>query len=149
MDLEDAFNLINRIENLPQIYDEIEKAICSVVHSYFQELLEVEEQEAVIMGKENYERSELTPYLNKKSEIHNKYWSNSAKFYQPCSSSSSPEHIWECLSDIEVLQNGDDENNLYIFKAKSKNPDNGLLTNKAFLLKLEDDKLLIEHEFFG
>ncbi|WP_325892440.1 hypothetical protein [Grimontia sp. NTOU-MAR1] len=149
MDINDALNMIRRLENLPEIYDQIERAVCGVVHSYFQDMLEVERLEAEIMSSSDYNRDELEPHLEKKAEIHKKYWSNSSPFYQPCSSSSSPEHIWECLSDIEILQNGDDDCSLYIFKANLKDPDHGLVSKKAFILKLKEGHLYIGHELFG
>jgi len=149
MDINDALNMIRRIENLPEFYDQTEQAVCAVVHSYFQEILAVEKLEAEIMSSPDYNRDDLDPHLEKKAEIRKKYWSNPPQFYHPCSSSSSPEHLWECISDIEVLQNGDDENSLYIFRANSKDPDHGLVTKKAFILKLKEDHLYTEHELFG
>lgn len=149
MDIDDALGMIRRIENLPEIYNRIERAVCAVVHSYYQEMLELEKLDAEIMSSPGYDRSKLDLNLQQKSEIYNKYWCNSSSYYQPCSSSSSPEHLWDCLSEIEILQNGDDENSLYIFKAKSTDPDHGSVTQKAFVLKLVKGDIYIEHEFFG
>ena len=149
MNIHDALNMVRRIENLPKIYDQIEKAVCGVVHTYFQEIFEVEKLEAEIMSSPDYSDDDLDSHLKKKAEIHKRYWSNSSRFYQPCSSSIHPEHIWESLCDIEILQNGDDDCPLYIFKANSKDPDNGLITKIGFILKLKEGNLYIEHKFFG
>ncbi|MDH0097251.1 hypothetical protein L1F06_016085 [Ectopseudomonas hydrolytica] len=149
MEIRDALNLIHRIENLPEIYNKIEMAVCSVIHSYFDEMLEVEKKESAVMGRENYSSDELNSFLDQKRSIYDKYWSNHSAYYQPCSSSSEPRHVWAHLCDIEVLQNGDDENPLFIFKANYKKPDSSTKIAKAFILKESGSSLKIEHEFFG
>lgn len=149
MEIRDALNLIHRIENLPEIYNKIEMAVCSVIHSYFDEMLEVEKKESAVMGREDYSSDEMNSFLDQKRSIHDKYWSNHSAYYQPCSSSSEPRHVWAYLCDIEVLQNGDDENSLFIFKANYKKPDSSTKIAKAFILKESGSSLKIEHEFFG
>lgn len=49
MEIRDALNLIRRIENIPKIYNKIEMAVCSVIHSYFDEMLKVEKKESAVM----------------------------------------------------------------------------------------------------
>ncbi|GIZ13064.1 hypothetical protein [Pseudomonas sp. NCCP-436] len=110
MEINDALKLIQRLENLPEIYDQMERAVCAVMKNYYSEILEVELSEATIMASGNYKDDELTPFIERKKAIHAKYWSNNSAFYQPCSSSSKPERVWNNLTDIEVLQNGDDSN---------------------------------------
>ncbi|WP_394233361.1 hypothetical protein [Pseudomonas anguilliseptica] len=149
MEIRDALNLIHRIENLPEIYNKIEMAVCSVIHSYFDEMLNIEKKESAIMEREDYRSDELSPFLDQKRSIHDKYWSNPSAYYRPCSSSSEPRHVWAYLCDIEVLQNGDDENSLFIFKANYKKPDSSTKIVKAFILKISGSSLKIEHEFFG
>lgn len=149
MDLKDALRLVERLENLPELHERIERAVCAVVHSYFQEMLEVEKLEAKIMEATDRDYDALDPLLEQKEEIHKKYWSNPSEFYLPCSASSHPEHLWDGLSNIEVLQNGDDDYPLFVFKADSKDPTHGLITKKAFILRLDDGHLRIEHELFG
>jgi hypothetical protein len=149
MEINDALKLIQRLENLPEIYDQIERAVCGVMQSYYTEMLEVEIAEAAVMANESYEHDELTPFLESKRLIHEKYWSNLSGFYRPCSSSSEPEHVWNNLLDIEVIQNGDENNSLFIFKANYRDPDINVTTVRAYLLKLKDESLKIEHLFFG
>lgn len=149
MEIRDALNLINRIENLPEIYNKIEMAVCAVIHSYFDEMLEVEKKESVVMERGDYDSDELNLFLDQKKSIHDKYWSNQSIYYRPCSSSSEPRHVWAYLCDIEVLQNGDDENSLFIFKANYKKSESSTKIIKAFILKASGSSLKIEHEFFG
>jgi hypothetical protein len=149
MEINEALKLVQRLENLPEIYDQIERAVCAVMQSYYSEVLEVELTEAAIMTKENYSYDELRPLLERKKLIHEKYWSNSSAFYRPCSSSSEPDHVWNNLASIEVLQNGDENDSLFIFKASYIDPTISLTTERAYLLKLKDSSLKIEHLFFG
>ena len=149
MEINDALKLIQRLENLPEIYDQMERAVCAVMKNYYSEILEVELSEATIMANENHRHDELTPFIERKKAIHAKYWSNNSAFYQPCSSSSEPEHIWNNLIDIEVLQNVDDNNLLFMFKANYKDPAINLTTARAYLLKVNKSSLKIEHLFFG
>ncbi|MFC3153478.1 hypothetical protein ACFOEK_20730 [Litoribrevibacter euphylliae] len=149
MEISDALKLIDRINNLPEIYDQIERAVIATMHSYYSEILNIEMEEAKIMEGEDYNHDELAPLIENKKSIHEKYWSNPAGFYQPCSSSSSPDHIWNNLSSIEILQNGDDELPLFLFKANYTDQDINLTTNRAYLLKLRGTQLKIEHTFFG
>ncbi len=149
MEISEAFKLIQRLENLPEIYDQIETAVCAVVQSYYSEMLVVEQAEAAIMTKEKYSYDELAPLLRRKTLIHEKYWSNPSDFYRPCSSSSEPDHVWKNLVGIEVLQNGDEDNSIFIFKASYVDPTINLTTARAYLLKLKDSSLKIEHLFFG
>ncbi len=149
MEIRDALNLIHRIENLPEIYNKIELAVCAVIHSYFDEMLEVEEKESAVMEREDYNSDELNLFIDQKRSVHDKYWSSQSIYYRPCSSSSEPKHVWAYLCDIEVLQNGDDENSLFIFKANYKKSETSTKIIKAFILKISGSSLKIEHEFFG
>ena len=149
MEISDALKIIDRINHLPEIYEQIEKAVLAVMYSYYNEILTVELDEAKIMNGDEYGNEDLNPLIGQKKLIHAKYWSNLAGFYQPCSSSSEPEHVWSNLSEIEILQNGDDDNPLFIFKAKYTDQDFNLTTNRAYLLRLSGTLLKIEHTFFG
>ena len=114
MEIREALSLIDRLQNLPDLYDRIEVAVCGLVHRYYDELYEVEKIEAEIIDAVGFRDERLSALLNKKVEIHEKYWSNKSPFYKPCSAGNSPEHVWDTLADIEILQNGDDDNSLYI-----------------------------------
>ncbi len=67
MEIRDALNLINRIENLHEIYNKIEMAVCAVMHSYFDEMLEVEKKESAVMEREDYDSDELNLFLDQKN----------------------------------------------------------------------------------
>ena len=149
MEVSEALSLIDRLKNLPDLYDRIEAAVCGLVHRYYDELFEVEKLEAEIIDSVGFDNDRLPALLNRKSEIHEKYWSNKSPYYQPCSAGNTPGHVWDSLANIEVLQNGDDENSLYIFKARKLCPDGSQGTSVAFILKLVEDQLFIDHEFFG
>ncbi len=149
MELSKALRLIDRIKNLPEIHDQIERAVLAVIYSYYEEILHVELEEANIMAHEDLGRHDLDKLISAKKIIHEKYWSNLASFYQPCSSSSQPDHIWSNFSDIKIFQNGDDENSLFLFTAKYTNSGVNTTSSRAYLLKLNEGKLKIEHTFFG
>ncbi|WP_435274324.1 hypothetical protein ACMAZF_13510 [Psychrobium sp. nBUS_13] len=149
MNINEALEWVKRIENLPDIYSAIEDAVIAVINSYYLELIEVEKLEAEIISKKEYEERSLDIHMATKRKIHSKYWSNSAGFYQPCSTSSHPDHVWEALSDIEVYQNGDDDNQLFIFRGKYKDPSHGVVTMRVYILKRFWNELKIEHEFYG
>ncbi|HHG3492848.1 TPA: hypothetical protein ACPVZI_004475 [Vibrio parahaemolyticus] len=149
MEIQEALKLVNRLQNLTDIYDSIEKAVCCTIHSYYDEMYRIEVQEAEIVINEGFRSPSLDSLKVDKNEVHKKYWSNASSFYQPCSTSSEPEHVWDSLTNIEILQNGDDYNSLYIFKANKLRDDGSLGVSVAFLLKLTDNELFIEHEFFG
>ncbi|MDH0036841.1 hypothetical protein [Pseudomonas sp. GD04019] len=149
MEISDALKMIDRINHLPEIYDQIEKSVLAVIYSYYNEILTVELDEAVIMNDDEYDDEELSRLIEQKKLIHAKYWSNLAGFYQSCSSSSEPDHVWSNFSEIEILQNGDEGNSLFLFKAKYKDQDSNLTTNRAYLLRLNGALLKIEHTFFG
>jgi len=149
MEISDALKMIDRINHLPEIYDQIEKAVLAVMYSYYNEILTVELDEAKVMNTDEYDEKDLSHLIEQKKQIHAKYWSNLAGFYQPCSSSSEPDHVWSNFSEMEILQNGDDENSLFIFKAKYTDQEFNLTTNRAYLLRLSGTLLKIEHTFFG
>lgn len=149
MKVSEALDLIDRLKNLPDLYDRIEVAVCGLVHRYYDELYEVEKLEAEIIDAVGFDDDRLPALLSRKSEIHEKYWSNKAPYYKPCSVGNTPDHVWGLLTNIKILQNGNDENSLYIFKAIKLRPDGSLGTSVAFILKLVEDQLFIEHEFFG
>jgi hypothetical protein len=149
MEVSEALKLIDRLNNLPEIYDRVETAVCGIVHRYYSEMYAVEVAEAEIINKTGFGAEKLSSLLDKKRDIHKKYWSNQSSFYTPCSAGSDPERIWETLTNIEVLQNGDAENSLYIFSAKQLSEDGSLGVSVAFQIKLIDGELFIEHEFFG
>jgi len=149
MNINDAHEWIKRIENLPNTKSAIEDAVIGVINRYYSELIEIERLEAVIVSSEDFDYSVLDIHLKSKTLIHNNYWSNSAEFYQPCSASCHPEHVWEALSDIEIYQNGDDDNQLFIFRGKYTDPSHGLVTKRVYVLKRFDNELKIEHEFYG
>jgi hypothetical protein len=149
MEVSEALSLISRLKNLPDLYDRIEVAVCGLIHRYYDELFELEKSEAEIIDSVGFDDDRLPALLSRKSEIHEKYWSNKSIFYKPCSAGNTPDHVWDSLTNIEVLQNGDDDNSLYIFKARKLRPDGSLGTSVAFILKLVEDQLFIEHQFFG
>ena len=149
MEISEALSLIDRLQNLPDLYDRVEAAVCGVVHRYYDELFEVEKIEAEIIDSVGFDDERLPVLLKKKSAIHEKYWSNKSSYYKPCSAGNTPDHVWNSLAAIEILQNGDDENSLYIFKAKKLRGDGSLGVSVSFILKLVDNQLFIEHEFFG
>lgn len=68
MEINDALKLIQRLENLPEIYDQMERAVCAVMKNYYSEILEVELSEATIMANENYRHDELTPFIERKKQ---------------------------------------------------------------------------------
>ena len=150
MDIEQAINLINRLNNLDHIYDEKQKMITAFMHEYFSEMLKIEKLEADIYthneGKVREDRKSTLAYIKDKELIHNKYWSNFSPYYTPCSSSSEPEHNWEKISEIEIMETGDDDNPQFLFIC---NYQDATLVRKAFLIKIANSRLSIEHEFFG
>ena len=149
MEISDALKMIDRINYLPEIYGQMEKAVLATMYSYYNEILTAELNEAKIMSSGEYNDNDLDHSIEQKKLIHAKYWSNLAGFYQPCSSSSEPDHVWSNFSEIEILQNGDEGNSLFIFKAKYTDQDFNLTTNRAYLLRLSGTLLKIEHTFFG
>ena len=149
MEISDALKMIDRINHLPEIYDQLEKVALAVIHSYYNEILTAELEEAKTMNGDQYDNEDLGRLIEQKKLIHAKYWSNPAGFYQPCSSSSEPDHVWSNFSEIEILQNGDEENSLFIFKAKYTDQDFNLTTNRAYILRLNGTLMKIEHAFFG
>ncbi|PMJ92676.1 hypothetical protein [Vibrio sp. 10N.261.55.A7] len=149
MEIQEALQFVDRLQNLTGIYDSIEKAVCCTVHSYYDEMYQIEAKEADIVEQKGFRSASLDLLRINKRKVHNKYWSNKANFYQPCSTSSEPSHVWNSLVNIEVLQNGDDNNSLYIFKAQKQRDDGSLGVSVGFLLQLTDNQLFIEHEFFG
>lgn len=147
MNIIEAMNMIRRLELLPEINDAEDQAVIRTLHSYFSEMYEIElcDKSAIENG------ADLSDYgsksIDEKTAIHEKYWSNNALFYVPCSVSGDPDHDWNLLSGIEIFRNGDDDNHLYIFSAKYTKPWEGV-TNLVYMLKDVDGVLKIEHYFF-
>ena len=72
MDINDVLSITRRLENLPEIYDQIERAVYAVVHSYFQDMLNVEKLEAEIMSSPDRDSDELDSHIERMVEIHKK-----------------------------------------------------------------------------
>ena len=149
MEVNEALKLIDRLNNLSEIYGRIETAVCGLVHRYYTEVYEIEMIEAGIITKSGFGGEQLASLLDKKKDVHKRYWSNQSSFYTPCSAGNEPEHVWGTLTNIEVFQNGDDVEPLYFFNAKKLREDGSLGGSVAFLIRILDGELFIEHEFFG
>jgi hypothetical protein len=148
MDLIESLNMVRRIENLPEINDRLDKAIIYAVYEYYRELFELEELEGEFSTGTDLDFEKLDKHLKDKEVIHQKFWCNQSPFYEPNSISSTPQHSWKYVSDIEVMRNGDDENNLFIFKAKYDEPSHPVAAQRAYLLKAVGESFKIEHAFF-
>ncbi len=153
MKIDDALKLIDRINNLPNLYDEIDQAVAGTIYSYFEELVAIERKEKKILENETilgkFISEDPHKYLNNKIKIHEKYWSNKSKYYQPLSAGTDLEHDWSRIHGIEILQTGDDDCPQFLFCASYKLDYSDDSNKKAYLLKLIDNQLKIEHEFFG
>ncbi|WP_197432147.1 hypothetical protein [Ectopseudomonas composti] len=68
MEINEALRLIQRLENLPEIYDQMERVVYAVMNNYYSEILEVELNEATVMANENYKHDELTPFIERKKQ---------------------------------------------------------------------------------
>ena len=149
MNISDALALVERLQNLPELHEAIEVAVCGMLSSYYKEMYEVEKSEAEIIKAQGFDDDLLSPLLDQKVRIHEKYWSNLSDYYTPCSAGSEPEYMWSSLTNIEILQTGDDDAPLFLFKANKMCVDGSVGASVAFLVKASDSQLSIEHEFFG
>ena len=154
MKIKDALQLVERLSNLNEIYDHRTKVITAFVHEYFRELYGYEKLEAEICKRnrdvERKDREDSFKYLKNKKAVHDKYWFNKANYYAPCSASSDPSHDWSRVSNIVVLETGDDDCPLYLFNYSYRaQSGSSAVTKKSFLIKIRDEHLGFEHAFFG
>ncbi|WP_421231316.1 hypothetical protein [Aeromonas sp. 603079] len=68
MEINEALKLIQRLEYPPEIYDQMERAVCAVMKNYNSEILEVELNEVAVMANKNYKHDELTPCIERKHQ---------------------------------------------------------------------------------
>ncbi|MDN4694096.1 hypothetical protein QYZ45_06510 [Vibrio parahaemolyticus] len=61
MEIQEALKLVDRLQNLTDIYDNIEKAVCCTIHSYYDEMYRIEVQEAEIVINEGFRSDSLDP----------------------------------------------------------------------------------------
>ena len=146
MDIIEAINMMRRLESLPEIYSFTEKAVIKTLHAYYAEVFEIEKADTLYFESEEKEEGYSTKAIERKIEVHKRYWSNHALFYEPCSVSSEPRHDWSRISEIEILRNDDDDNQLFMFTAKYKST-SGTKLNLAYLLKNINGDIFIEHSF--
>ncbi|HHV48206.1 MAG TPA: hypothetical protein GXX56_04480 [Rhodocyclaceae bacterium] len=146
MDIIEAMNMMRRLESLPEIYDAEDKAVIRTLHSYFSEMYETELRDKSAMESGEDYSSYASGSIAEKVAIHERYWSNPALFYVPCSISGDPAHNWELLTGIEIFRNGDDDNRLFIFSAKYPYSWGGI-SNRVYVLKVVDGVLKLEHQF--
>lgn len=92
MNIIEAMNMMRRLESLPEIYRETDKAVINTVHAYFSELYEIEIRDKSVIESGNNDSDYLSKSVAERTAIHKKYWSNPALFYVPCSMSSDPQH---------------------------------------------------------
>lgn len=146
MDIIEAMNMMRRLESLPEIYDAEDQAVIRTLHSYFAEMYEIElrDKSAIESGVDFSDYASTS--IAEKTAIHERYWSNPALFYVPCSVSSAPEHDWKLLTGIEIFRNGDKDNRLFIFSAKYPYSWGGI-SNRVYVLKVVDGVLKLEHKF--
>ena len=153
MKIIDALKFIERVDNLPLLHNEVCNAVVGFIYSYFEDLVQIERKEQVIqkhnISVDRSERLDSFKYLDDKKDIHKRYWSNSEVFYIPCSSSSELDHDWTRIKNIEVLQTGNDDNPQFFFCSNYQNSKRDSFAKKAFLLRLQNNELKIEHEFYG
>ncbi|MBD3586430.1 hypothetical protein HHX48_11840 [Salinimonas sp. HHU 13199] len=83
MKINEALILVDRIRNLPEFYDNVEAAVCGVIHRYYNELYEIGKIEAEIVSEVGFDDERLDSLLQKKVDIHDKFWTNSSSFYKP------------------------------------------------------------------
>jgi hypothetical protein len=146
MDIIEAINMMRRLESLPEIYSSTEKAVIKAIHAYYSELFEIEKADILYFESGEKEEGYSRKSIARKIEVHKRYWSNHALFYEPCSLSSDPKHDWSRVSEIEILRNDDDDNQLFLFTAKYKST-SGTKLNLSYLLKTINGNLFIEHSF--
>ena len=154
MKVKDALQLVERLSNLNEIYDHRTKVVTAFVHEYFSELYEYEKLEAEISLRnrdlELKDREDSFKYLKEKRAVHDKYWSNKAQYYAPCSASSDPSHDWSRVIGIVVMETGDDDCPQYLFNYGYRaHSGSSTIAKKSFLVKLQDETLGFEHAFFG
>ena len=151
MKIKDVLNIFDRLVELPQMNSDLENAIVCLMKLYFSEMQEIELEYDRIrkeLGLYSDEASaEMKKLIEKKLKLHKKFWSNQERYYQPLSLGTC-NYTWSGFQEIEVLQNGDDNNQLFLFKAKYIDKKNGNNENIAYLLKLTKSSLSIEHCFF-
>lgn len=85
MNIIEAMNMMRRLESLPEIYRETDKAVINTVHAYFSELYEIEIRDKSVIESGNNDSDYLSKSVAERTAIHKKYWSNPALFYVPCS----------------------------------------------------------------
>lgn len=146
MNIIDAMNMVRRLESLPEIYLAADKAVIQTVHAYFAEMYETELRDKAFFESGENVLDYMSISIDEKIVIHKKYWSNSALFYVPCSTSSDPAHNWNLLTNVEIFRNDNDDNQLFIFSAKYPFP-SGTASNRVYVLRLINGVLMFEHKF--
>lgn len=146
MDAIESINLIRRLQSLPEINSAIEKSIVRFMHSYLNEMYEIEKDDIEYYKNKNRDPKYSDVSISRKIEVHKKYWSNHGVFYMPCSIGSEPDHDWEKISDISIQKNDDDDNNLFLFISRYQRSSSRKI-NFTYLLKRNNGNFSIEHRF--
>lgn len=147
MDIIEATNMQRRLECLPDIHKAEDIAVIETMHAYFSGLYAIELDDKAYCAAKTEDETYEEASIQRKMEVHGKYWSNMSEFYFPCAVLDQPNHNWECISHIVILRNNDEDNELFLFTAKYKEPKGKAASQVAYLLMFTDDQLMIEEKF--
>lgn len=132
-------NVFSNIEHLSENRTLLENDVIKTIYQYFKDMHEIEIQSKDYFHHKN--KSLLNQLVNRKKDVHEKYWSNKDIYYQPCSLSTLDRYDWNKVSQIEVLQNYDSENR---FATCRMVYDDDI---QIFMVKFKESGIFIEHHF--
>ena len=133
-----------RIESPAKTVDD---AITDFMKSYFLENFNIEKEylDKNASGDKDYFKVAIA----KKIDVHKKYWCNLNEFWMPCGIGSEPNFNWSRVKNIGILRSEDDNNMQYLFTfLYAKLQDSDYESNEAYILKLKDNNLMIDQNFY-
>lgn len=140
-------DMFKRVEGKANSGYTVDDALSKFMKAYFAENFQIEQE--YIAKNASGDKDFWKVSIEKKIDIHKKYWCNLDEFWIPCSMSSEAKFDWNRVKDIEILRSEDDNNMQYLFIFKYiKSDESDYEPKKAYVLKLKENKLMIDQQFY-
>jgi hypothetical protein len=143
-DMRDALESLASVGNRHAAEDEV---VVHVVRAYFEEMYPIEMEEARAAVEEEVQWDALKALIERKCEVHRRYWCNQAPYYVPAGVASYVEHDWKRVLNYHVLRNGDREQPLFLFLFLYRSDPTNDIALRCIALRTVDGMLSIEHDY--
>ena len=150
MKLAEFFGLMQRVKAAPMRLSAEDQVIVNLMQSYFAEMYAIERDDEGQSHRSESDESmlkRLEASIQRQKEVHSRYWCNTSLFYEPCSTTTDPEHDWKRITNFKVLRNGDENGPLFLFLFAYMNIHVNEPRLHCYGLRTVGGKPMIEHQY--